>query len=148
MSDFERPLNSRGERNAPMVGQILRDEGIQFDQIVSSSANRAITTARVVAGEMGYGEKQIREEQSFYGASPNTIVDILKGLGHSVDHAAVFGHNPTFHSLVEQLANTTIEKFPTCAAATISLDIDKWPDLEAGRGELTALRLPRDYTDK
>ena len=131
-----------------MMGRILRDESVMFDQIISSPAKRAITTARTIASEMGYSEDNITEERRFYGAHPSTIIEILRDLDNSVSHAAVFGHNPTFHSLVEQLANTTIEKFPTCAAATISLDIDKWPDLEAGRGELTALRLPRDYTDK
>ena len=148
MSDFERPLNSRGKRNAPMMGRILRDEGVMFDQIISSPAKRAITTARTIAGEMGYSENNIVEERSFYGAHPSTIIEILKDLDDSASHAAVFGHNPTFHSLVEQLANTTIEKFPTCAAATISLNIDTWLRLEAASGTLTTLRLPRDYMDK
>ena len=101
-----------------------------------------------IAGEMGYSENNIVEDHSFYGAHPSTIIEILKDLDDSASHAAVFGHNPTFHSLVEQLANTTIEKFPTCAAATISLDINTWLELKATSGTLTALRLPRDYTDK
>ena len=110
-----------------MMGRILRDESVMFDQIISSPAKRAITTARTIAGEMGYSENNIVEERSFYGAHPSTIIEILKDLDDSASHAAVFGHNPTFHSLVEQLANMTIEKFPTCAAATISLNIDTWP---------------------
>ncbi|MDP7121804.1 MAG: histidine phosphatase family protein [Candidatus Marinimicrobia bacterium] len=148
LNDFERPLNSRGKRNAPMMGRILRDESVMFDQIISSPAKRAITTARTIASEMGYSEDNIAEERRFYGAHPSTIIEILKDLDNSVSHAAVFGHNPTFHSLVEQLVNTTIEKFPTCAAATISLDIDTWRELKAASGTLTAFRLPRDYTDK
>ena len=148
LNDFERPLNSRGKRNALMMGRILRDESVMFDQIISSPAKRAITTARTIASEMGYSEDNIVEERRFYGAHPSTIIEILRDLDNSVSHAAVFGHNPTFHSLVEQLANTTIEKFPTCAAATISLDIDTWLELEMASGTLTALRLPRDYTDK
>ena len=131
-----------------MMGRILRDEGVMFDQIISSPAKRAITTARTIASEMGYSEDNIAEERRFYGAHPSTIIEILKDLDDSVSHAAVFGHNPTFHSLVEQLANTTIEKFPTCAAATISLNIDIWLELEAAAGTLTTLRLPRDYMDK
>ena len=148
LNDFERPLNSRGKRNAPMMGRILRDESVMFDQIISSPAKRAITTARTIASEMGYSEDNIADERRFYGAHPSNIIEILRDLDNSVSHAAVFGHNPTFHSLVEQLVNTTIEKFPTCAAATISLDIDTWRELKAASGTLTALRLPRDYTDK
>ena len=131
-----------------MMGRILRDESVMFDQIISSPAKRAITTARTIASEMGYSEDNITEERRFYGAHPSTIIEILRDLDNSVSHAAVFGHNPTFHSLVEQLANTTIEKFPTCAAATISLDINTWLELETASSPLTALRLPRDYTDK
>ena len=131
-----------------MMGRILRDESVMFDQIISSPAKRAITTARTIASEMGYSEDNIAEERRFYGAHSSTIIEILRDLDNSVSHAAVFGHNPTFHSLVEQLANTTIEKFPTCAAATISLDINTWLELETTSGTLTALRLPRDYTDK
>ena len=131
-----------------MMGRILRDEGVMFDQIISSPAKRAITTARTIAGEMGYSENNIVKERSFYGAHSSTIIEILKDLDDSISHAAVFGHNPTFHALVEQLANTTIEKFSTCAAATISLNIDTWLELEAASGTLTTLRLPRDYMDK
>jgi phosphohistidine phosphatase len=131
-----------------MMGRILNDESVMFDQIISSPAKRAITTARTIASEMGYSEDNIAEERRFYGAHPSTIIETLRDLDNSVSHAAVFGHNPTFHSLVEQLANTTIEKFPTCAAATISLDIDTWLELETASSTLTALRLPRDYTDK
>ena len=130
------------------MGRILRDESVMFDQIISSPAKRAITTARTIASEMGYSEDNITEERRFYGAHPSTIIEILRDLDNSVSHAAVFGHNPTFHSLVEQLANTTIEKFPTCAAATISLDINTWLELETASSTLTALHLPRDYTDK
>ena len=131
-----------------MMGRILHDESVMFDQIISSPAKRAITTARTIASEMGYSEDNITEARRFYGAHPSTIIEILRDLDNSVSHAAVFGHNPTFHSLVEQLANTTIEKFPTCAAATISLDINTWLELETASSMLTALRLPRDYTDK
>ena len=131
-----------------MMGRILHDESVMFDQIISSPAKRAITTARTIASEMGYSEDNITEERRFYGAHPSTIIEILRDLDNAVSHAAVFGHNPTFHSLVEQLANTTIEKFPTCAAATISLDIDTWLELETASRTLAALRLPRDYTDK
>ena len=131
-----------------MMGRILHDESVMFDQIISSPAKRAITTARTIASEMGYSEDNITEERRFYGAHPSTIIEILRDLDNAVSHAAVFGHNPTFHSLVEQLANTTIEKFPTCAAATISLDINTWLELETASSTLTALRLPRDYTDK
>lgn len=147
ISDFDRPLNSRGKQNASMMGKILRDGDIMFDKIISSPANRAISTARTIAEAIGYSEGDIQKEPSFYSATLRTIISILKDLDLSVVHAAVFGHNPTFHCLVEKITDTTIVKFPTCAVASISLDIDTWVELKAGLGKLNVLRLPRDYMD-
>ena len=63
-----------------MMGRILRDESVMFDQIISSPAKRAITTARTIASEMGYSEDNIAEERRFYGAHPSTIIEILRDL--------------------------------------------------------------------
>ena len=90
LSDFERPLNSRGKRNAPMMGRILHDEGVMLDQIISSPAKRAITTARTIAGEMGYSENNIVKERSFYGAHSSTIIEILKDLMKYYNDAPMF----------------------------------------------------------
>ena len=49
LSDFERPLNKRGIKNAPLMGKIIKKRGLVFDQIIASPALRAITTARLIA---------------------------------------------------------------------------------------------------
>ena len=54
LSDRERPLNKRGERDAPIMGRRVATAGIRPSQIISSPAVRAWTTARVFAKELGY----------------------------------------------------------------------------------------------
>ena len=74
-----------------MMGRILRDESVMFDQIISSPAKRAITTARTIASEMGYSEDNIADERRFYGAHPSTIIEIPRDLHYEPDHK--YGRN-------------------------------------------------------
>ena len=65
--DHERPLNKRGKRDAPEMGARLKLRGCEPDLIVSSSAVRALETARTVAGEIGYPLGRIVVDERLYG---------------------------------------------------------------------------------
>jgi phosphohistidine phosphatase len=58
-SDFERPLNDRGQQDAPMMGKRLKDAGIVPDKIISSTAKRASQTAKHIAKSTGYSTDDI-----------------------------------------------------------------------------------------
>ncbi|MDH3806604.1 MAG: histidine phosphatase family protein, partial [Gammaproteobacteria bacterium] len=47
LSDRERPLNKRGERDAPVMGKRAAAAGLRPSQIISSPAVRAWTTAKI-----------------------------------------------------------------------------------------------------
>ena len=49
LSDAERPLNKRGERDAPFMADLLQRKGINPDLMVSSPALRALSTAKIFA---------------------------------------------------------------------------------------------------
>ena len=53
LSDRERPLNKRGERDAPIMAKRVAETGIRPSQIISSPAVRAWTTAKIFARELG-----------------------------------------------------------------------------------------------
>ncbi len=59
LSDFERPLNSRGLKNAPEMGKRLADENYLVDSIISSPAVRAITTAEFIASEIEFNIQKL-----------------------------------------------------------------------------------------
>jgi phosphohistidine phosphatase len=45
LTDFERPLNERGKKDAPIMAQRLLDRKISIDTFISSPAKRAKQTA-------------------------------------------------------------------------------------------------------
>lgn len=76
LNDYDRPLNKRGQENAPLMGRVLRDLGVSFELIVSSPALRAITTARFIALQLGYPENALVENPDLYAATTAGLLNI------------------------------------------------------------------------
>jgi phosphohistidine phosphatase len=144
ISDHERPLNERGQRDAPRVGQRLRQEGPAPELIVSSSARRALATAEAVAAAVAY-DHEIAVTRSLYHAGVAECIEILQSLPDKVNVVMIVGHNPGLEELLFALTGAH-ESMPTAALAHIQLPIDTWLQLsEETDGRLLALWLPRDY---
>src|SRR5215475_4778950 len=79
LSDHDRPLNKRGKRDAPLMGNLLKDEDLKPDLIISSTAVRAKKTAELVAKNCKY-KGEIVLNNSLYGAEPKDYLRILEGL--------------------------------------------------------------------
>jgi phosphohistidine phosphatase len=144
LADHERALNARGERDAPRVGQLLRDERLIPDVIISSDAVRARMTAEAVADAAGY-TSAIQFDPRLYAAAPADIVTVLQSTPKaSTRMAMIVGHNPGLEELVAQLTGEP-HHFPTAALAHIVLPIDRWRDLKlTTRGALAGLWRPKE----
>ena len=68
LPDFDRPLNKRGYRNAPFMGQLLHEKGVAFERVYSSPARRAIDTAKYICSEIDYDLTEIKTDPSLYHA--------------------------------------------------------------------------------
>jgi len=143
LSDHDRPLNKRGKRDAPAMGKRLVLRGVKVDAMISSSANRAYTTAQVIAGEIGYPITDIMPNSELFHADPATIRDVTQQLNENTQTAMLFGHNPGFTWAANQLANLQIDNIPTCGIVAISFPIDSWTEVEFGKGELVFYDYPK-----
>jgi phosphohistidine phosphatase len=145
LRDYDRPLNGRGRRDAPRMGRLLAEEGIVPDAISTSTAKRAMDTARIVAEAAGYaGEVDGRE--TLYEAAPHAYIRVLHGLPDDVVTAMVVGHNPGVEGLVAGLTGAN-EAMTTANVARIALDVERWVDVElSGTGELLNLWCPRELS--
>ena len=91
MSAHERPLNERGERDAPDMGQRLRRRELRPEMIIASSAVRAKTTAEIIAAEIEYPESEIIIDERLYEAEPDDILNILSDLQSPVSCVMLVG---------------------------------------------------------
>jgi phosphohistidine phosphatase len=143
LADHDRPLNKRGKRDAPRMGELMRAEGLLPDLILTSSARRALTTAELVAEASGF-DGDIQVSRDLYAAGPEEFIDALCVLPDELDTVMVVGHNPGLEELVELLTEES-SAMPTAALAQVQLDIDRWVDLqEQESGRLVNLWLPRN----
>lgn len=144
MSDFDRPLNARGERVAPEMAQRMSDVLERPLLLISSPAVRAISTARIFARALGIAEKQIRQEPRIYDASTGTLLDIVQNLDESITHAVLFGHNPGFSELAQLLSQALPREMPTCSLVTLSINAAHWRELGPDGARLLRFHYPKE----
>lgn len=143
-TDFDRPLNERGLKSAPLMGKELARRNKIPGLIISSPANRAKTTAKLAAESCGYNQN-IRFEQEFYFGSIDEILNIIMAVGNEYDTIMTVGHNPTSESLIYRLLKEhRHQQMPTAAVASINFNIDEWNQLKPNSGELEWLIIPRE----
>ena len=142
LTDYERPLNDRGERNAPDTGRRLAAKYPPPDLIVSSSAVRARTTAAILAKEWGY-EREVILETSLYEATQSSMLDRINLFGEDVASALIVAHNPTTTWLATSLANVSIPNVPTCGIVALRIPCETWGELEIGGAELIEFDYPK-----
>lgn len=146
LSDFDRPLNERGRRDAPRIGKLLRREGLTPDLIVTSSAKRASTTAELVALEISV-ESDIRYTEKLYLAEPGAFITLARQVADDVETLMMVGHNPGIQELVEWLTGQD-ERMSTATLAHIQAPIKKWSDLAGGKEyELAHIWRPKELID-
>jgi phosphohistidine phosphatase len=144
LDDRDRPLNPRGRRDAPRMGELLRRERLIPDVIITSDAVRAHTTAVAAAEPAGY-TREIVLDSLLYHASPEDVIAVLQAVpDQSARTVMIVGHNPGLEDLVEQLTGEPHD-LPTAALVQVALPIDAWRELDAGtQGTIVGLWRPKE----
>ena len=126
LADFHRPLNPRGLRDAPRMGARLAKTGITPDRLVSSPANRALATAKIIAAALGLETRVIVPDERLYLASADMILRIVQEQPDEVSSLMLFGHNPGMTDLVHRLGDCPLANLPTGACVTFRVEVDRW----------------------
>lgn len=144
LDDFDRPLNKRGNRDAPAMAERLKKAGIKPELMISSPANRALLTAHYIAEGIGISKDEVHTNEDMYLADPQTILDIIKGAPDNANTLMIFGHNPGLTMFANELADTDIDNIPTTGIVRISFPGKKWKDLAWQKGDLVFFDYPKN----
>lgn len=143
LDDFDRPLNDRGRSDAPEMAERLKAKGIHPDLIITSTAERAQTTARIFADVLGYPAESILLKPDLYETDVDTVFDVVHQIDPQASHVLIFGHNPTFTYFVNHLASARIDNIPTCGIAAIALD-KEWREAKRSGGHMVWFDYPKN----
>lgn len=143
LGDRERPLNKRGKRDAPVMGERIADAGIRPSLIVSSPATRAWTTAKVIAEKLTYPVEFLQRENELYLASLNDILNVVVAQDEGFKSLMVVGHNPGLTDFVNYLSPGLTNNLPTAGVVSVNIDQDHWNLYERPKTELVLHDYPK-----
>ncbi len=143
ISDKDRPLNDRGEQDAPRMAQLLKEKGVQPDQLVSSPAKRAFTTATYFAKAFDIPVSDIIIKEQIYEANVRDIMEVVREMSDDWEVVFLFGHNPTFTDVVNQFAQHSISNVPTCGICKVESQIAHWEAFDRHKGQLKGFYYPK-----
>jgi phosphohistidine phosphatase len=148
LPDHDRPLAGRGRRAAKAIAGHLREQGIEPELVLCSTARRARETLERI--EPARATSAVRVEDDLYAASAGALLERLRSVPDTVESVMLIGHNPGLQQLALDLARPSptvrelATKYPTAALATLAFRAASWQELDRDTAELVALVRPRD----
>ena len=146
LADFDRPLNDRGLKAAPFMGELMASRGMQPALIVSSPARRAMQTAEVVRASSGF-DVPLSFDERIYEASLSTLLKVIVQIPADAGSALIVGHNPGMEGIVRYLTGE-LQPMPTAALASIKLAVDGWAAVGENSGTLEFVIRPKEEMKK
>ncbi|MBS1199351.1 MAG: phosphohistidine phosphatase [Proteobacteria bacterium] len=146
LDDFDRPLNKRGERDAPEMAARLAAAGLVPGRIITSPAVRALATAQCFAAALGCPASRIVKAQSAYLASAGQLLEVVRQHGGRSRHVMLVGHNPGISSFCVRLTGDDSKgDVPTCAVMSLVVPDIAWSRLDFGAARLDFYDFPKNH---
>ncbi|PIQ18044.1 MAG: phosphoglycerate mutase [Flavobacteriaceae bacterium CG18_big_fil_WC_8_21_14_2_50_34_36] len=140
--DHQRPLSKKGEKDIIKVSEYVASNFKKPDLIISSDANRALTTALQFKKAFNVQENRFIKNHDMYDFSGANVLQIIQNCSNDVDILMLFGHNHAFTVIANKLGDKYIDNLPTCGFVKIDFDIKSWHSLT--KGKTIATVFPKD----
>jgi phosphohistidine phosphatase len=140
--DYERPLNRRGERDAPRMGRRLAAWPERPQRVIASPAARAARTASLLVASAGL-DAALGFDRRLYLAGSSELLAFVRELPDALQHVALVGHNPGLTDFANALADAGIENIPTCGVVRLELEVERWSEAAPGCARLLEFDSPK-----
>ena len=138
LNDIDRPLAKRGYRDAFAMSEFLKRKGVEPEIIYSSTAIRAIQTARIM-----YERKKIFYEPDLYFNGIQSIIKTVNKTNDSIKFIAIVCHNPDLnHLLINKLKLNTVN-ITTSAIVVTSSNAKLWAEWNVGNAVIENYYYPK-----
>jgi phosphohistidine phosphatase len=141
--DFQRTLNERGLKAAPYMAALLKHKKVTPELVITSPANRALTTAELFCEILGYPKNLIQQRMEIYEGGSSQLLKIVQQIDEYCKTAMLFGHNPTMTDFSNLLAGHHVDSLVTCGVVRIDLEVTSWKDAAPDTGNLIWYEFPK-----
>lgn len=151
LDDKQRPLNRRGIRDAPRMGQYMLSADLVPDLVLCSDAVRTRETLQLAMAGWPQPWPPVRYEAALYLAVPGALIACVQQVDRQVESCLLIAHNPGVHGLALALSGEGDRRalgelamgFATGALAVVDMDIDDWRDVAPHIGRLRSFMYPK-----
>jgi len=143
LNDIQRPLNKRGNKDAPKMGKYMAEHKILPEVIFSSPGLRALTTARLISVEIGIKPSDIIVDENIYTFDPEDLLAAIRALKNKYDKVMIVAHNPAVTDILNYLCGSKIDNVPTCGVAVLRFSTDSWKKVSKSKAKLVSFDYPK-----
>jgi len=133
VADADRLLTDTGVARTWKVAQYMAESKPVIDHIIASPAERAFTTALIIADKLGIQAAKVVAEEKLFTGDDSDAIELIEALDDSVNSVMIVGHNPVITMLANRFANPKLDSLPTTGVVSVHLDTDKWVDLKKAK---------------
>ena len=139
-SDFDRPLNARGQHDAPRMAHYLLEHHVRPDRILTSPAMRARTTATIYHETLG---GILKEDDRIYEASVTSLLYLAQEALESAETLMLVGHNPGLTELANLLGDAPIYNLQTSGVVGLQFE----GEIQPGNGHRFLYLYPKKIAE-
>lgn len=139
--DFDRPLNERGHHDAPAMAKLFEKNGYSPEILLSSPANRALTTAEYYSERF---QLPITQVTKLYHGIPEDYLLEIQNLPDHVESVMLFGHNPGITYIANLIQSNCTDNIPTAGVIIASCAVSRWEDVDWHKCQLKKILTPKE----
>lgn len=143
--DAERELTESGAIRAMQLANYLKSKGVQPDALLSSIANRARTTADLLAEKLLNPGQEIIYHDDLYESSVRLMLAAINTFDNSWNTVILIGHNPVLPYTVEYLTGTIVETLEPGGFLRLNTELTDWPEISAKTMNVQEYISPSEY---
>lgn len=145
LSDLKRPLNQRGNRDAPKIGKWLKASKIQLpDLVICSPSSRTLETISKLGHAWGLEREDFKTDPELYHASTATLWQMLHKSPNQANTLMLLGHNPGFTEFANQICPAqNLNNIPTCAIFAVGFHCHQWAETSTKNAEFLFFQSPK-----
>ena len=142
LSDFDRPLNKRGNIDGELMSSYLREKEKKIDKLISSTSKRTRLTSKYFIEKIHFNSISYLDE--LYHASYSEIIKIISKIENNFNNIMVIGHNPGLTELINQNTSMNIYNLPTTGVVKVKFKGDKWERITENKGKIVYKKFPKE----
>ncbi len=145
LPDKERPLSSKGRKEARTMADFLKNKIDHLDLIYTSPARRAYETASTFAFTFGKGEEVLRLHARLYQPEVQDILEVIRETFNRQQKILLCTHNPACTRLANLYADEEIRNIPPGGIVEMTYDDQNWYDFGMGNTMMTGYWYPNMF---